>query len=345
MMKILLLGANGQVGHELLRALATLGEVEPATRGGEPADGVPSIRVDLADARSLAGALETSRADLIVNAAAYTAVDRAEDEPDLAARINHAAVGEIGAWAAANRARVIHYSTDYVFDGAAMWPYREDARTAPLGVYGRTKLGGEQALRESGAKHLIFRTAWVYAARGQNFLRTMLRLAGERDELRVVADQIGAPTPARWIADVTAKAIEKWIRVDEPMSDGIRRGTAASHPATAASFDYIAPPGSSQATRARENEIAVVSDIFNLVTAGRCSWYDFACAIVEGAQQRGLLARAPKMVPITTAEYPTRAKRPAWSVLDGARLKSAFGLELPDWRVGLAEILDEIARG
>ena len=305
-MKLLLLGATGQVGHELRTALAPLGEVIAATRGGQLADGTPCLRADLADARSLAEALDTAQAAVVVNAAAYTAVDRAEDEPELAERINHRALGEIGAWAAHYGARVVHYSTDYVFDGSAARPYREDDPTAPLGVYGRTKLAGEEAVRASGAAHLIFRTAWVYAAHGHNFLRTMLRLAGEREELRVVADQIGAPTPARWIAGVTAAAIARWHAAGEAGA-------------------------------------ADLAGTYHLVAGGQCSWYDFAAAIVHGAAARGLLARAPRMLPITTADYPTRARRPAYSVLDCTKLKTAFGLESSGWPVGLDEILDELA--
>jgi dTDP-4-dehydrorhamnose reductase len=310
-MKILLLGANGQLGFELLRALATLGEVVAATRNGELAGGGECAIADLADVDSLASALDAARADVIVNAAAYTAVDRAEDEPELADCINHRALAQIGAWAARHGSRVVHYSTDYVFDGSgfdgsAARPYREDDPTAPLGVYGVTKLAGENALRASGAAYLIFRTAWVYAARGHNFLRTMLRLAGEREELRVVADQIGAPTPARWIAYASADALAQWHAAD--------------------------PAESSR-----------LAGIYNLVAAGQCSWYDFASAIVGGAQARDLLARAPKVVPIGSADYPTRARRPAYSVLDCARLENAFGLQLPDWRVGLDDVLGDLA--
>ncbi|MFC4822523.1 dTDP-4-dehydrorhamnose reductase [Dokdonella ginsengisoli] len=310
-MKLLVLGAAGQVGRELTTALAGLGEVIAATRNGRLANGGAGIAADLADAVSLRAALEQVGADVIVNAAAYTAVDRAEDEPEAADRVNHRAVAEIGAWAKASGALVVHYSTDYVFDGSGLdgrgtRPYREDDPTAPLGVYGRSKLAGENALRDSGAAHLIFRTAWVYAAHGHNFLRTMLRLGAEREELRVVADQIGAPTPARWIARVTAEAV-------------------ARHQAALADGGPV-PEG-----------------IFHLVAAGRCSWFEFAEAILHGAAERGLIARAPRVLPIATADYPTRARRPAWSVLDCGRLKSAFGLELADWRAGLGEVLGEIA--
>ncbi|MEO7063516.1 MAG: dTDP-4-dehydrorhamnose reductase [Dokdonella sp.] len=305
-MKILLLGANGQVGFELRRALASLGEIVAATRNGELTGGKPCAIADLADLDSLASALEAVRADVIVNAAAYTAVDRAEDEPELADCINHRALGEIGAWAARHGARVVHFSTDYVFDGTAARPYREDDPTAPLGVYGATKLAGEHALRASGAPHLIFRTAWVYAARGHNFLRTMLRVAGERDELRVVADQIGAPTPARWIAYASADALAQWHAADPAQSSRL-------------------------------------AGIYNLVASGQCSWYEFANAIMHDAQTRGLLTRVPQVVPIGSADYPTRARRPAYSVLDCTRLENAFGLQLPDWRDGLQAVLDEIA--
>lgn len=306
MKRILILGAKGQVGHELLDALEPLGELFPATRDGRLADDTACLRADLADAASLREALDAARADVVVNAAAYTAVDRAEDEPESADRINHRAVGEIGAWAKTNGALVVHYSTDYVFDGRGTRAYREDDATAPLGVYGRSKLAGEHALRDSGAAHLIFRTAWVYAAHGHNFLRTMLRLGAEREELRVVADQIGAPTPARWIARATAAAIERH--------------------AAARAAGLAAPEG-----------------VFHLVAAGQCSWFEFAQAILHGAAERGLIARAPTVRPIATADYPTRAQRPAWSVLDCTRLKSAFGLELADWRAGLDEVLAEIA--
>ncbi len=302
-MKILLLGANGQVGHELREALAPLGELVVATRSGALADGTPCLKADLADASSLLAALHSAQAEVIVNAAAHTAVDRAEDEPALADRINHVAVGQIGDWAASQGALVVHYSTDYVFDGTGTRPYREDDATAPLGVYGHTKLAGEQALAASGAAYLVFRTAWVYAAHGHNFLRTMLRLGAERDELRVVADQVGAPTPARWIARSTAEAIT-------------RRAAMA-----------VKPDG-----------------VFHLVAGGQCSWFDFAEAIFARAVERGVLDRAPRVVPIASADYPTRATRPAYSVLDSAGLKSAFGLELPDWRAGLDEVLAGIAR-
>ncbi|HEY6939980.1 dTDP-4-dehydrorhamnose reductase [Dokdonella sp.] len=329
--RVLLLGANGQVGHEVRRRFAMLGRnLVSATRSGLLDDGTPCLVADLADAASLARALDEAGATTIINAAAYTAVDRAEDEPDLADRVNHRAVGEIGAWAAARDATVVHYSTDYVFDGHGIAgadgsprAYREDDATAPLGVYGRSKLAGERALAASGAAYLVFRTAWVYASHGHNFLRTMLRLAAERDELRVVADQVGAPTPARWIADVTATVLDD--RPGDEAPGGTRRFAPASHPTSV------------------ESVSTGYDGAFNLVAAGQCSWYDFASAIVAGAAARGLIARVPRVVPITTADFPTRARRPAWSVLDASKLENAFGLQLPHWRAGLDQVLDELA--
>ncbi len=300
-MKILVLGATGQVGCELLRTLPPLGEIVCAALGGELADGSHCIDVDFTRSASLAAAMDEAAADIVVNAAAYTAVDRAEDEPDLADRINHLAVAEVGAWAARHGARVVHYSTDYVFDGASPRPYREDDPTAPLGVYGRTKLDGERALRASGARHLLFRTAWVYAAHGHNFLRTMFKLASERDELRVVSDQIGAPTPARLIAETTTTALRAWLDRDD------------------------------------------IDGTYHVVSAGRCSWFDFAVALLRGAVERGLIARLPRVEPIATADYPTRALRPAYSVLDCSRVEATLGIQLPSWEAGLATVLDELA--
>jgi dTDP-4-dehydrorhamnose reductase len=208
-MRILLLGANGQVGFELQRALAPLGELVVATRSGVLPGGASCQRADLADPVQLAALLDVTRPRLVVNAAAYTAVDRAEDEPGLAMRVNGEAVGELATWCARSDARLVHYSTDYVFDGSASRPYGEDAPTAPLGAYGRSKLAGEQRIRDSGARHMILRTAWVYGARGGNFLRTMLRLGAQREELGIVADQHGAPTTARLIAATTAALLAR----------------------------------------------------------------------------------------------------------------------------------------
>ncbi|MGA9422010.1 MAG: dTDP-4-dehydrorhamnose reductase [Rhodanobacteraceae bacterium] len=305
-MRILLLGASGQVGHALRGALAATGQLICSTRSGKLDDGSPCVAADLSDPQSLGRALDETAADLVVNAAAYTAVDRAEDEPGAAERINHDAVAEIGEWAARRGATVMHYSTDYVFDGHATQPYREDDPVAPIGIYGQSKLAGEQALGASGAAHFIVRTAWVYAARGHNFLLTMLRLAGEREELRIVADQTGAPTPAGLIARTSAKMVEQWRGLD--------------------------------ANRQRD-----LSGIWHLTASGRCSWFDFSEAIMAEAHAVGLIARPPRVVPIASGDYPTRALRPAFSVLDCGKLQSAFGVRLPDWREELRRVIGEIA--
>ena len=305
-MKLVLLGGNGQVGQALVDPLAALAEVVVATREGRLASGAPCLTADLADPASLRKALDDADADVAVNAAAYTAVDRAEDEPDRADRVNHRAVGEIGAWAAQRGALVVHYSTDYVFDGQSTRPYHEDDATAPLGAYGRSKRDGELALRASGARHLLLRTAWVYSAQGHNFLRTMLRLAGERDVLRVVADQYGSPTPARWIAVATARVLGRWSAMTE--SDRLQSlGT------------------------------------YHLTASSHCSWHDFASAIVRDGAARHLVPRAPRVDAIATHEFPTRAPRPAWSVLDTAKLQLVFGIHLPGWEQGLRDVLDELA--
>jgi len=306
MKKILLLGANGQVGFELARTLAPLGELQVATRDGLLATGEHCLHADLANPETLDAALHAAAPDIVVNAAAYTAVDRAEDEENLADRINHWALTVLGAWAARSGALVVHYSTDYVFDGAARHPYREDDPTAPLGVYGRTKLAGEDALRASGCDHLILRTAWVFAARGHNFLRTMLRLARERDELRIVDDQRGAPTAAGTIASATAQALSLWLAWDG---------------------------------QARDAAIGT----YHLCAGGQCSWFEFAQAIVASAKRAGLVDRVPAVVPIATADYPTRARRPAWSVLDTTKIRTAFGLNLPRWGQGLDAVIGELA--
>ena len=298
-MKALLLGANGQVGQELLRALAPLGQVVATTRGGVLPNGKACEVADFNQPDSLAVLLQRIRPDVVVNAAAYTAVDRAEEDQEAAWRANADSPGVLARWCAQEKVPLVHYSTDYVFDGQGQRPYREDDVTAPLGVYGASKLAGEEAIRAAGGRHLIFRTAWVYASHGQNFLRTMLRVGAEREELKVVADQIGTPTPAALIADVTAQAIQ--------------------HPAE-------------------------LSGTWHLTANGETSWHGFAAAIFAGAQARGLIARAPKVLPITTAEYPTKAKRPAYSRLDTGRLQADLGIVLPDWQEGLARVMDELAQ-
>jgi dTDP-4-dehydrorhamnose reductase len=301
-MQILLTGATGQLGFELQRALAPLGALSVATRSGRLPGGAACEALDFDQPAALEAALDRLRPQVIVNPAAYTAVDRAESEPDAAWRANAEAPAALARWCARHDALLLHYSTDYVFDGNAAGPLGEDHPTAPLGRYGASKLAGEQAIAASGAAHLILRTAWVYAARGQNFLRTMLRLGAEREALRVVADQIGAPTPARWLAAATAALLAR---------------------------------GRWQAEQGR--------GVFHLCAGGQTSWHGFAEAIFADALAASLIARAPQVEPITSADYPTPAARPARSVLDCTRLAEVHGLRLPDWRGGVAEVIAELA--
>lgn len=297
-MKFLLFGGNGQVGTELRRSLAGLGDVVVTTRSGSLPDGISCETADFNAPETLAALIERVAPDVVVNAAAYTAVDAAEDDAAAAFRANAQAPHVIAETCSRLDTLLVHYSTDYVFDGLGSRPYREDDPVSPLGVYGASKLAGEVAIRGSGARHLIFRTAWVYAMHGRNFLRTMLRLASERDELRVVADQVGAPTPAALIADVTAQVLRH-----SPKHSGL----------------------------------------WHLTTSGQTSWYGFADAIMTQAFERRLLPRKPFIVPIGTADYPTRAARPAYSVLDCCQLETEFGITLPRWQDALGDVLNGLS--
>ncbi|CAN7206888.1 dTDP-4-dehydrorhamnose reductase [Pseudoxanthomonas sp. LjRoot143] len=298
-MTILLLGGNGQVGHELRRSLAPLGNIVATTRSGELPDGGRCEIADFDRPDTLADLVQRIAPVAVVNAAAYTAVDKAQDDEAAAFRANAEAPAVLARACAERGIPFVHYSTDYVFDGQGTHPYREDQATAPLGVYGASKLAGEHAVRQAGDGHLILRTAWVYGGRGHNFLRTMLRLGAERDELRVVADQRGTPTPACLIADVTAALLK----------------------------DGAAPRGT-----------------YHLTAGGETSWHGFATAILDGAAERGLIARVPRVEPITTSDFPTRATRPAYSRLDVAKLEAVLGRPMPDWRDGLAVVLDTLAK-
>ena len=297
-MRILLTGANGQVGFALHRSLVAHGQIVATTRSGRlPGSNAACEAADFNQPDALAGLVGRITPDLVVNAAAYTAVDKAESEPDAAHRANAEAVDALARACAARGIPLVHYSTDYVFPGDAERPWREDDPTAPLGVYGASKLAGEEAIRASGCQHLIFRTAWVYGARGHNFLRTMLRLGADRDELRVVADQVGSPTPAAWIAQATGLAISR----------------LTDHSGT-----------------------------WNLVAGGETSWHGFAEAIFEDAKRAGLAERMPTVLPVPSSEYPTPARRPAYSRLDASRLAGDFGIVLPDWREGLQQVVAEL---
>lgn len=296
-MKILLLGQNGQVGWELQRSLAPLGDLVALDRQG--ANGLVG---DLSDLDGLAATVRAVQPQVIVNAAAHTAVDRAESEPELAQRINADAPAVLAREAAAAGALLVHYSTDYVFDGSGNQPWHEDDATSPLGIYGRTKLMGERAIRQATARHLILRTSWVYAARGGNFAKTMMRLAQERERLTVINDQWGAPTGAELIADVTALALRQLhVRPQEA-------GT------------------------------------YHLAAAGETTWFEYAkyvLALVKQAQPAIKLV-VNDVAPIATMDYPTPAQRPLNSRLDTRRLRSVFGLRLPQWQEGVQRMVSEI---
>lgn len=292
-MTILLLGKDGQVGWQLQRALAPLGPVRACARAD----------CDLADPAQIRSLVETLRPSVIVNATAYTAVDKAESEPALAAAINTEAPRLLALAAKDCDALLVHYSTDYVYDGTKDGVYVESDPTAPQSVYGRTKLAGEEAIRAVGGKSLIFRTSWVFGEHGGNFVKTILRLARDKEALNVVADQTGSPTPAALIADVTASVLAS-------LACGRRLG-------------------------AGENRL------YHLAAANPVSWYDFARRIVDLARSQGAALRldAAAIKAITTAEYPTPARRPANSRLDCSRLEADFDLLMPDWQPYLERML------
>lgn len=284
-MRIVIFGKTGQVGRELARM-----------RWPEGCDVVQLGRAecDLFDARSVAGTIHAVRPSIVVNAAAYTAVDRAEAEPEAAEKVNRDAPAAMAAACRELGAALIHLSTDYVFDGSKIAPYLEGDAVAPISVYGRTKADGESAIREAQPRHVILRTSWVFAAHGANFVRTMLRLAGERPELRIVADQKGGPTAAFDIAAAIAAIVE----------------------------------------RIRENRGAWGT--FHFTGAEATTWFDFARAIFDFS------GRQPQLVPITTADYRTPARRPLNSVLDCGRIKHEYGIDQPSWRMALGTVLTEM---
>ena len=299
---ILLTGKTGQVGSELLRLLPQFGEVIAPDRSA----------LDLLDTGNLRRVVRDIRPQLIVNAAAYTAVDAAENDETAAHAINADAPAVFAEEARKIGAAIVHYSTDYVFDGSKATPYEEADPTNPINAYGKSKLAGEQAVRTSNVPHLIFRTSWVYGTHGRNFLMTILRLATEREELRIVRDQTGAPTWAREIADSTAKILAGAIEQSSVVS-----------------------------------AFSGVDGTHHMTAAGETTWYEFANTILEEAARvpgevswfaeatRGRPLITKRIIPITTAEYPTPASRPVYSVLSNSRLFRTFGIELPDWRTQL----------
>ena len=285
--RIMLTGKNGQVGWELQRTLAPLGEVVALDRR----------QLDLSDSKQIRELVREIKPNLIVNAAAYTAVDKAESEPEIAMAINGVAPGILAEEAKRIGAAIIHYSTDYVFDGNKTSPYTEDDTPNPLNEYGRTKLAGEQAVKAAGAPYIILRTGWVYGTRGKNFLLTILRLAHEREEIRIVDDQTGAPTWSRMLAEATAQIL---------------------------SDDY--------------NALAAKRGIYHMTASGSTTWYGFSKAIL--ALDPNSNEQVCKYVrPISSAEYPIPARRPAYSVLSNAKLKAAFEVALPGWEQGLKSAL------
>ena len=302
--RILLTGKNGQVGSELAQLLPRLGHLTALGRQ----------ELDLSNIHDIRQAIQEVRPSLIVNAAAYTAVDRAEKEEALARAINADAPAVIAEEAKKIGAAVVHYSTDYVFDGTKRAPYTEDDPTNPISAYGRTKLAGEEAVRTAGIPHLIFRTAWVYATSGKNFLLTILRLATEREELHIVSDQFGAPTSSREIAQATTRVLV------DPLREG----------------------GSS---------LPEIAGTYNMTASGETTWHEFATTIIDDCSplprdtpwfaaatgNRPLIAK--RVIPITTADYPTPARRPAYSVLSSARFAATFGFTLPAWRTQLTSAL------
>jgi len=301
---VLLLGKEGQLGFELARVLGGMA----CWNGTLTALGLADC--DFSDPTHFRARLtewvEKTRPAVIVNAAAYTAVERAEAEPELAFAVNGTALGILGEIAASLDSLVVHYSTDYVFDGTSTRPYREEDAPNPLNVYGKSKLAGEVALRESGARHLIFRTSWVFGAHGQNFLKTMLRLATERETLSVVSDQVGAPTSALFLAEVTGDVLARYGL------DG--QGAAENFPL----------------------------GLFHLTMAGATSWHGYADYLFTLARARGMSLRLPPdgLLAIPASDYPTPAARPANSCLDCSRAGAAFGIKPPPWQEGVRAVLD-----
>jgi dTDP-4-dehydrorhamnose reductase len=295
-MRILLTGKNGQVGFELQRALAPLGEIIA----------IDHAECDFARPQAIRQLVRAVRPSVIVNPAAHTAVDRAESERELAFAVNATAPEILGEEASRLGAFIVHYSTDYVFDGMKNGPYDEADETLPCSAYGQSKRAGELALQAASQRHLILRTAWVAGAHGGNFAKTMLRLASERDRLSVVADQWGTPTSAALLADITAHLVRQQQRGDGP---------------------EVFPYG-----------------IYHCVASGETNWCDYARFVVDEAIRSGrtLRAKPETITAITTAEYPTAASRPPNSRLDTRKLRQAFGLELPPWQTGMRHVLQQI---
>jgi dTDP-4-dehydrorhamnose reductase len=302
LIRVLVTGAGGQVGAEVARELDGRADVVARARA----------ELDLGDPASIRAGVRDARPDVIVNCAAYTAVDRAETDAEAARAVNAVGPGVLAEEAKSRGALLVHFSTDYVYDGAKRAPYVEADPVNPLSVYGATKLEGERAVAASGAAHLILRTSWVYGPRGRNFMFTMLRLGHERPELRVVADQRGAPTSSRALARLVREILDRNGDTDE-------------------------------LTRAEVDQVAAAGGIYHATAAGDTTWFGFAQAIFDEALRQGRLnGPPPRLVAISTADYPTPARRPANSVMSNARLQAAFGVAIPDWREGLCEVVSAL---
>ena len=312
-LSILLIGKNGQVGYDLQRLLPAYGELTAVDRE----------QLELSVPDEIRRAVQKIRPQVIINAAAYTAVDQAEKQEPAAHAVNAIAPGILAEQAKQIGAALIHYSTDYVFDGAKTTPYEENDPTNPLGAYGRTKLAGEQAIRDSGATHLIFRTAWIYSTRGTNFLLTILRLATQREELRIVKDQIGAPTSSRELAEATAKVVSQLAALKNA---------------------------------SMEENLAGLGGTYHMTAGGATNWSEFATTILDRVSTAIERKESPawlltalngaplvtrRVLPITTAEYPTPARRPPYSVLSNEHLAKTFGIRLPDWKIQLRRVFED----
>lgn len=300
-MKILLLGKNGQVGWELQRTLQPLGEVVALSRANEN-----GLCGDLSDLKGLQNTINKLKPNVVVNAAAYTAVDQAESDKEQAYLINAKAPEVIAHTLKLNNGLLVHYSSDYVFDGSGDEPRLESAQTNPVNYYGRSKLDGEQGITDSGCEHLIFRTSWVYGVHGGNFVKTMAKLAKEKDVLSIINDQIGAPTGADLIADVTAHAIRSYLQ---------------------------------QTTE--KNRLAL-NGIYHLVPEGETTWFDYACLIFKQLRDMGNSMSLREVMPVATAQYHTPAKRPLNSRLNNQKIKNIFNLHLPNWEYGVYRMLKEM---
>lgn len=319
-MKILLLGKNGQVGWELQRTLAPFGDVLALDRYGTTMVDVPwnvkasagkRVHGDLTKPEQIVDTILRLQPDVVVNAAAYTAVDKAEDEPELARLINSQAPAAMASACDQVDSLLLHYSTDYVFDGCSAHPYREDDKPSPTSVYGQTKLEGEEAVRAFARKHLILRTGWVFGSHGGNFLKTVLRLSQERSSLKVVNDQIGTPTSANYIAETTAAVIAQLVVENR--------------------YESLASPS------LREPDYGT----YHLSCAGRTSWFNYACYVVQTARLLGMggKLRPEAIEAIPSAAYPTAAARPAMSVLDTAKLQKTFGIWSHMWELEVPKVL------